>query len=190
MEFGGWGGGVSVNCALLTLRFLLSCRLSQARAMLGQSTWPRSKSTKPTSVATTIKPGLWSSRLQREINVLWGNKPSGRSSGRAGQSWPSHTASSSHPSHQVFHKLLRLTVLFPFLYCFCLACYLLDSVGFDLVSKGVSETCVLWLLLNIFKFVMSGLRWGSLFEFDLIAKSRCQLNLHCPLMCGVVPPFC
>lgn len=42
-----------------------SCRSSQARAMLGQSTWPRSKSTKPTSVVTMIRPDLWSSRFQK-----------------------------------------------------------------------------------------------------------------------------
>lgn len=64
-----WGlvWGVRKRCTfpLVITLCLLSCRSSQARAMLGQSTWLRSKSTKPTSVATTIRPGLWSSRFQK-----------------------------------------------------------------------------------------------------------------------------
>lgn len=140
-EVSGMEGG-NIDCVVPTgdNLCLLPCRLSQARAMLGLSTWLRWKSTKPTSVATTTKPGLWSSRLQ-EVEMkcfAGGGQLPGTTSTRACQSSPPVLSVRVALHFYIIHKLLRFThplFLFFFLNCFCLACYLLDSVHLSWCQK-------------------------------------------------------
>lgn len=82
-----------MSVILLTITVITIClisrRLSRARAMPGLSTWLKSKSIKPTSVVTMIRPDLWSSSFLKgghEAACVLREKISVRSSGRAGQS--------------------------------------------------------------------------------------------------------
>lgn len=158
-----------------------SCRSSQARAMLGQSTWLRSKSTKPTSVATTIRPGLWSSRFQKadvKRQCFEGKNHLGEALGG-----PANPDLLILPVQVTFHtqsftNCLDWQTVFPF----CIVFVLLVICWTLLIWSGVKRY-----FRNI-RSHLSGLSWGSwILEFDLIVKSRCQINIHCPFMCGVVP---
>lgn len=159
----------------LLISLLFFFRLFQARAMLGQSTWLRSKNTKPISAAMMIKPDRWSSRFpgtqrQRCSDENW----SGRRSGRAGRSWSSHTASSSYPSHRrVFSQTASTNRPFPLFVLFFLACHLLDSDNL-IWCQRVSQIFLTDLYCNIFS------NWVKLMFFWFINQLEVWIKTTLP----------